>query len=86
MGTPAAAVPGVEVAGLARKSRLPARLDLLQSTTGLLLVLFLWGHMLFVSSILVSPDLMWAVTKFFEGYFFLGRPVPAIVSVVVGTA
>jgi fumarate reductase subunit C len=39
--------------------------------------------MLFVSSILVSPDLMWAVTKFFEGYFLLGRSVPGIVSVVV---
>jgi fumarate reductase subunit C len=29
----------------ARKSRWPARLDVLQSTSGLFLGLFMWGHM-----------------------------------------
>ncbi|MDR2172826.1 MAG: fumarate reductase cytochrome b subunit [Burkholderiales bacterium] len=66
-----------------RKSRLPARLDLLQSLSGLFLALFMWGHMFFVASILGGPDTMWKITKFFEGYFFFGKAYPWIVSVVV---
>lgn len=66
-----------------RKSRWPARLDWLQSASGLALALFMWGHMFFVSSILLGPDAMWAVTKFFEGYFFFGRAIPLLVSAVV---
>ncbi len=65
------------------RSRWPARLDLLQSLSGLALGLFMWGHMLFVSSILVSRDAMWAISRFFEGYFFLGHSVPWLVSVIV---
>ncbi len=78
-------IPAV-AAGLgtaSRKSRLPARLDLLQSATGLALALFMWGHMFFVSTILIGKDAMWAVTKFFEGYFFFGRSYPWVVSIVV---
>jgi fumarate reductase subunit C len=67
----------------ARKSRWPARLDLTQSVTGLVLVLFMWGHMGFVSSILLGKDAMWTITKFFEGYFFFGASYPWIVSIVV---
>lgn len=66
-----------------RASRIPARLDLLQSASGLLLALFMWAHMAFVSSILFGKDAMWAVTKFFEGYYFLGRSYPGIVSIAV---
>ncbi len=66
-----------------RKSRWPARLDWLQSGSGLLLGLFMWGHMFFVSSILLGKDAMWSVTKFFEGYFILGYSLPWLVSVVV---
>lgn len=69
----------------ARPSAWPARLDLLQSGTGLLLALFMWVHMLFVSSILISNDAMWVVARFFEGYFVLGRRVPALVALVVAT-
>ena len=76
----------IAASGLAertRKSRWPARLDWLQSVSGLLLALFMWGHMFFVSSILLGYDAMWTVTKMFEGYFLFGRPYPGIVSVVV---
>ncbi len=66
-----------------RKSRLPARLDFLQSATGFLLALFMWGHMFFVSSILLGKDAMWTITKMFEGYFLFGKSYPGIVSVVV---
>lgn len=61
----------------------PARLDLLQSATGLLLALFLWGHMFFVSSILVSERAMWTITKMFEGWFLFGRSIYSIVSAIV---
>ena len=61
----------------------PARLDLLQSATGLALGLFMWVHMLFVASILLGKDAMWAVARFFEGYFFFGRRYPGIVVAVV---
>jgi len=76
-------IAGVGLTERPRKSRLPARLDYLQSATGLVLALFMWGHMFFVSSILVSEDFMWRVTKMFEGYFLFGRAYPGIVSVVV---
>lgn len=76
-------IAGVGLIEKPRKSHWPARLDLAQSASGLALGLFMWGHMVFVSSILVSPDLMWMVTKAFEGYFFLGTPHPLIVSGVV---
>lgn len=76
----------VEGAGLGdkpRKSRWPARLDFAQSATGLILGLFMWGHMFFVSTILLGHDTMWMVTKGFEGYFFFGHAYPAIVGVIV---
>jgi fumarate reductase subunit C len=76
-------IAGVGLADRVRKSRWPARLDLTQSATGLILALFMWGHMFFVSSILISPQAMWRITKFFEGYFFFGASYPGIVSVVV---
>lgn len=78
--TQAVSVPGV---ARPRKSRWPARLDWMQSASGLVLALFMWGHMFFVSSILLGKDAMWTVTKAFEGYFIFGRSLPWIVSVVV---
>ncbi len=62
--------------------RMPARLDILQSATGVLLALFIWGHMLFESSILFGKDAMYAVTVFFEGYYFFGEKHPWLVSVL----
>ena len=61
----------------------PARLDFLQSATGLILGLFMWLHMFFVSSILLGNDAMWTVARFFEGYFFFGTPLPWLVSAFV---
>ena len=60
-------IAGVGLADRPRKSRWPARMDLAQSASGLLLGLFMWGHMFFVSTILISNDAMWMVTKMFEG-------------------
>ncbi|MBA6379852.1 MULTISPECIES: fumarate reductase cytochrome b subunit [unclassified Colwellia] len=63
-------------------NRWPARLDLIQSTTGLILALFMWAHMFFVSSILISHDAMYWVSKMFEGEPILGEPYPILVSIV----
>ena len=76
-------IAGVGLADHRGKSRWPARMDFAQSASGLLLGLFMWGHMAFVSTILISKDAMWWVTKMFEGQFIFGKAYPAIVSVVV---
>ncbi|MGA8055103.1 MAG: fumarate reductase cytochrome b subunit [Burkholderiales bacterium] len=83
MQTGTQVVAGVGLADKPKKSRWPARMDLAQSLTGLVLGLFMWGHMFFVSSILVSNDFMWTITKMFEGYFVFGRSYPGMVSVIV---
>lgn len=66
-----------------RKPRWPARLDLAQSLSGLALALFMWGHMFFVATILISKEAMWTVTRAFEGYFIFGKSYPILVSVIV---
>ena len=83
MHTPTDVMAGVGLRARSGKSRWPARMDLAQSLSGLALGLFMWGHMFFVSSILLGYDAMWVVTKAFEGYFFFGRAYPLIVSAVV---
>jgi fumarate reductase subunit C len=82
MTAQAQAITGTALPRRAR-NRWPARLDFAQSATGLILGLFMWGHMFFVSSILLGYDAMWVITKMFEGYFFFGRAYPGIVSGVV---
>jgi fumarate reductase subunit C len=67
-----------------RSSAWPARLDLVQSGTGLALGLFMWVHMFFVSSILLGSDAMWRVARFFEGYYVFGRSLYWLVSALVG--
>lgn len=61
-------------------NRWPARMDLLQGLTGLFLVLFIWGHMFFESSILLGKDAMYWVTKMFEGEPIFGKAYPLLVS------
>ncbi len=66
-------------------NKLPARLDFIQSLTGVILALFISGHILFESSILISNDAMYAMTQFFEGYYFFGEKHPAIISILALT-
>jgi fumarate reductase subunit C len=63
--------------------RWPARLDFLQSASGLALGLFMWVHMFFVASILLGKDAMWTVARMFEGYFIFGAPQYWLVSLLV---
>ena len=68
-----------------RRSRIPAKLDYIQSMTGLILALFMWGHLLLVSSILLGKDVMYTVTKFLEGQMIFGQSYPILVSIVAMT-
>jgi fumarate reductase subunit C len=68
-----------------RVRRWPARLDFLQSATGLALGLFMWVHMFFVATILLGKDVMWTVARMFEGYYVFGRSVYGLVSALVAT-
>src|SRR5437867_5877153 len=83
MKSEADVIAGVGLDQRTRKSHWPARLDLVQSASGLFLGLFMWGHMAFVSTILISNDAMWWVTKMFEGQFILGKSYSGIVAAVV---
>lgn len=65
------------------KSRWLARLDILQSASGLLLAALLMTHLLFVASLLISQDAFHAVARIFEGAYHLGKPYPVLVSSVV---
>lgn len=60
----------------------PARLDLIQGLSGLLLVLFMWAHLFAVSSILLGKQAMYRVARFFEGSLFFSEPQPWLVSAV----
>jgi fumarate reductase subunit C len=66
-----------------RKSHWPAKLDFIQSASGLFLGLFMWGHMAFVSTILISNDAMYWVTRMFEGEPVFGRRYSGIVGAIV---
>jgi len=65
---------------LGKKSKIPARLDFLQSATGLVLALFISFHILFESSILIGKDAMYKLTKMFEGEPFIEGGEPLIIS------
>ena len=69
-----------------RKSRMPAKLDLIQSLSGLALALFMWVHLLLVSSILISKDAMLFVTRMMEGSLSPSKEAgyPILVRVGVG--
>jgi fumarate reductase subunit C len=62
----------------------PAKLDSIQGLTGLILAIFIMGHIIFEASILVSEELMYKVTIMFEGYYFFGETYPGIVSFIAG--
>jgi len=63
-----------------RPERAAAWLDAAQGASGLVLALFMWVHMLLVSSILLGHDAMYTVARFFEGQYFFGRPYPQLVA------
>lgn len=69
MKTFTTSVPGVSLTD--------AALDWLQMLTGASLILFMWCHMLLVSSVVVSPGVMNAIAHFFEATYMaqVGGPL-----------
>ncbi len=67
-----------------RPSRLPAYLDWLQMLSGAALILFMWSHMILVSSVIIGPGVMDALAHFFELTYMaqIGGPAIGIVFLV----
>lgn len=84
MASGATTLPGAAPAYDRHRSRWPARLELVQSLTGLMLVVFVWCHMLLDASILVSEDMMYRVSRFMEGRYLFGADHPLLVTVAAG--
>lgn len=55
----------------------PTRLDFFQAVSGVLLILFLWAHLVLVCSVIISPGLMNAIAWFFEAAYLaqVGGPL-----------
>ncbi len=64
------------------KSRIPAKLDLLQSITGLILALFIVFHIIFESSILLGKETMYKLTMIFELEFIIEGGSPIFISIL----
>jgi fumarate reductase subunit C len=71
---------GAALTGRRESGRWPARLDFMQSASGLFLALFLWVHLFAEASILLGKDAMYRVTIFFEGYYFFGDVYPILIT------
>ncbi|MCL2123229.1 MAG: succinate dehydrogenase/fumarate reductase cytochrome b subunit [Desulfovibrionaceae bacterium] len=63
---------------LTRPGRRDAYLDWLQMLTGALLILFMWCHMILVSSVIISPRIMDGIAWFFEATYMAQLGGPAI--------
>jgi fumarate reductase subunit C len=64
-----------------KKSRMPARLDLTQSLTGLALALFMAFHLLFDASILLGAPAFDFVSAGLEGEPLFGQRIPVLVTI-----
>ncbi|MGE4298220.1 MAG: succinate dehydrogenase/fumarate reductase cytochrome b subunit [Desulfovibrionaceae bacterium] len=61
-----------------QRNKLSGRLDFAQMVSGVLLILFLWAHLMLVSSVLIAPGLMNAIADFFEATYMAQVGGPAI--------
>ena len=66
-----------------KKRKNPARWDMWQSITGLVLAIFILFHMCFTSSILFGVDAFNAVVAFSEGSLIFGKGIPLLTTFVV---
>ncbi|MCF6093458.1 hypothetical protein L1765_05590 [Microaerobacter geothermalis] len=66
---------------IVRNTKAEFVVDLVESVSGVLLVLFLWTHMIFVATILFGVDPFNALAKFLEDYYLLPAAVVFILLV-----
>lgn len=73
----AKAKPGVAGSRVTSPGNLSGRLDFIQAISGILLILFLWAHLILVSSVIISPALMNGIAWFFEVTYMaqIGGPI-----------
>ncbi|NLI11545.1 succinate dehydrogenase [Pelotomaculum propionicicum] len=57
--------------------------DLAQSISGVILIGFLWMHMLFVATIVVSPQLFDALSEGLDKYYLAQVGIPATIIVII---
>ncbi|MEG3070357.1 MAG: hypothetical protein RQM92_05505 [Candidatus Syntrophopropionicum ammoniitolerans] len=57
--------------------------DLAQSISGVLLIGFLWMHMLFVATIVVSPDLFNRLSIGLDEYYLAQVGIPATILLII---
>jgi fumarate reductase subunit C len=69
----------------ARRRRWPARLDLLQSLSGLALAIFMILHSLTVGSLLFGPDVFESILSVTDGTLLVGRPLPVLHALLAAT-
>lgn len=70
---------------LARRRRWPARLDLLQSLTGVALAVFLILHSFTVGSLLFGPHVFESILSVTDGTLIAGHPLPVLHGLLAGT-
>lgn len=68
---------------LTKSNKTDLYLDLVELASGLLLVGFLWTHMLFVSTILISQDTFNMLSEFLDKYYLSYVGVPFIIVVAL---
>jgi len=68
---------------LTKSNKTDLYLDLIELASGLLLVGFLWTHMLFVATIIISQDLFNTLSEFLDTYYLSYIGIPFIVVVAL---
>jgi len=68
---------------LTKSNKSDLYLDLIELVSGLLLVGFLWTHMLFVSTILISQEMFNTLSEFLDTYYLSYVGIPFIVVVAL---
>ncbi|MBT3222962.1 MAG: succinate dehydrogenase/fumarate reductase cytochrome b subunit [Proteobacteria bacterium] len=63
-----------------RLSRAAGILDVLQMASGVFLILFLWGHMLLVGTVIVSPVIMTTIAESLEHFYLPQIGAPFVVA------
>lgn len=67
-----------------QKNKWSGRLDFCQMLSGVILALFIMAHMLFVSSVAISPALMTSLAGFFESTYMAQVGGPIIFALMIG--
>ncbi len=73
--------PAYAMPAAARPTRMAAYMDWLQMLTGAVLILFMWSHMILVSSVILGASAMDALAHFFEATYMaqVGGPLIALI-------